>query len=724
MKRDKIKTSQAHRQANDKASTFNPRLRAGGFLLALAVFCWPVLYLFNHIFPLNGQYTAISNDFIALYYRYKLYLLANLAEFRFPLWSPSEAAGFPFYTNPFAQAFYPLNAFLVAWYKIFGGYSPLDHQLFTVLGISIFALGLFMWLKLINKNIRAVLFAVLVMSVSYKVTEIVRFPNAVHTAAWYPWVLYALTRIMFSGSMKEAVKAGALLVLFSVFLCTAGYPYYVYYSVFLVLPYLLAFLVKPLRAGLFGERAVSLKRAATTLVLAGLTASLLCAPYLAGIRQLMSQTIDRAGKDFQYSTHHIFNFEDTVGSLVYPPASSTEGWYFFSITALLIIAVYLFGRRGATGGKDTERPGSIPADTGSLWVKLFFVIWVGLISYITYGRYSYLFVLLWNYMPGFSSLRVWGRLNIILVPILAWLLSIAYSHFTRVVCNRDIAVSGLRRGAAEMVAVVTVYAAVLGAQLYLHLGDIRDEMWTLKNVGIVANEVWFIVYGAVAFVVVLVIMIVGARVRVGRRWLTAATVLMVLVAAVEMRHTGAKTWAYQSKEAPDRFLLDAAKLNETSFEYARVDVTNTISLTPVFNIGVVENWYFARYVSFLKRTVNEAPARKILLGGVDGTKIFFAESIEHPSIESFLQDSMRYRQTGRLVSYDGDEMQWEIDAPVAGYLSFIDNWAPGWKAWVDDQPTQIELLFGTFKSVRLAPGRHKVRFCYQPGLWPAAKQSP
>ncbi len=61
---------------------------------------------------------------------------------------------------------------------------------------------------------------------------------------------------------------------------------------------------------------------------------------------------------------------------------------------------------------------------------------------------------------------------------------------------------------------------------------------------------------------------------------------------------------------------------------------------------------------------------------------------------------------------------------VAGYLSFIDNWDPDWKAWVDGQPVEIELLFGTFKSVRLTPGKHKVRFSYQPGLFLPLKKSP
>jgi uncharacterized membrane protein YfhO len=50
-------------------------------------------------------------------------------------------------------------------------------------------------------------------------------------------------------------------------------------------------------------------------------------------------------------------------------------------------------------------------------------------------------------------------------------------------------------------------------------------------------------------------------------------------------------------------------------------------------------------------------------------------------------------------------------------LSFIDNWEQGWKCFVDDKPAEIELLFGTFKSVHLAAGRHIVRFYYQPALF-------
>jgi uncharacterized membrane protein YfhO len=69
-----------------------------------------------------------------------------------------------------------------------------------------------------------------------------------------------------------------------------------------------------------------------------------------------------------------------------------------------------------------------------------------------------------------------------------------------------------------------------------------------------------------------------------------------------------------------------------------------------------------------------------------------------------------------LISYNGDELVWELDMPVNGYFSFIDNWDPYWKAYVDDKETPIKLLFGTFKSVPLTPGKHRVIFRYEPTL--------
>jgi len=197
--------------------------------------------------------------------------------------------------------------------------------------------------------------------------------------------------------------------------------------------------------------------------------------------------------------------------------------------------------------------------------------------------------------------------------------------------------------------------------------------------------------------------------------LTAVLAVLVLVAIVEMRHVGARVWTYQRQTYEERKHFDVVKLNEASFNLRRTDRNDTIAL-PNFSVGVLQNWYFGRYNDFLKETEDELEARRALLGIQDGRKIFFSKSIKHSTAGAFLLDTARYQRPGKLLSYTGDELMWEINAPTDGYLSFIDNWDRGWKVFVDEKETDIEPLFGTFKSVRLAPGHHRVRFSYQPGL--------
>jgi D-arabinose 1-dehydrogenase-like Zn-dependent alcohol dehydrogenase len=46
-------------------------------------------------------------------------------------------------------------------------------------------------------------------------------------------------------------------------------------------------------------------------------------------------------------------------------------------------------------------------------------------------------------------------------------------------------------------------------------------------------------------------------------------------------------------------------------------------------------------------------------------------------------------------------MALRIDAPTAGYVSYIDNWDPDWRATVDRQPVAVEQVLGTFKAVAI-----------------------
>lgn len=74
-------------------------------------------------------------------------------------------------------------------------------------------------------------------------------------------------------------------------------------------------------------------------------------------------------------------------------------------------------------------------------------------------------------------------------------------------------------------------------------------------------------------------------------------------------------------------------------------------------------------------------------------------------------------QASGTVKVTRDEpnlVQFEVEAPEAGYLFQADTWYPGWTAYVDGVPAEILHANYLFRGLRLSPGRHSVKFVYFP----------
>ncbi|MCE5185853.1 MAG: YfhO family protein [Planctomycetaceae bacterium] len=664
---------------------------------------------------MNGRYLAMGNDFIPFYYNYKVYLLAHLANGHFPLWSPSEAAGFPFFSSPLTQSFYPFNLLLVAWYKLRGGYDPIDHQLFTLAGLSIFGLGLYYWLKQISASRLAVLFSVLVMTVSFRLTETMRFPNGIHTAAWYPWVLYALTALTTGENMKKAAWPCFVLFFSTICMCTAGYPYFLYYSIFLFVPYWIL-LLTPLCKQLTPATVLHRKRMFFLSVASGTAATLVCAPYLIAVKRLMSQTVNRAGTSWHHSTYYNFDFVDTIGSLIYPPLAQWEGWYFFSITGILLIALLLIVC--VTSRKRTLPVGPMQERLSHwrLWTAVL-VIWIAICSSISYGGESLLFKLLWHSLPGFSSLRVWGRFSIVLVPLIAWLLCIAYDMLEKFILREDISGRAAVKQRPLLFLLATTYFVVLTAQICLYRANLVDPYWKVWGQAFASHRITFIVFGFAAFTAVFMVVAASGYAARLRHWRALVFFVLFVVAAVEMWPVGTRAWSSLQTMSSKPQSIDIDSFYSKAFRNLRANRPGTATSSPVFGTGLSSpNWYFNNYVGFYHATEKDKKNQDILLGAVNGQKVFFSKSTKHPSIRSFLVDALGFSNPGQLVSYNGDVLVWKIDAPQDGYLSFIDNADPYWNVYVNGEKKRLERLFGTFKSVYLSKGTHRVEFRYEPTL--------
>ena len=105
------------------------------------------------------------------------------------------------------------------------------------------------------------------------------------------------------------------------------------------------------------------------------------------------------------------------------------------------------------------------------------------------------------------------------------------------------------------------------------------------------------------------------------------------------------------------------------------------------------------------------PHKTVLLEKVGG-----AEYPEAVSLESSSSGEVE------IKSYRPDSILLTTDAPVPAYLFLSEIFYPGWKAFIDGQPTRILRGNYLFRVIEVPPGSHNIELVYTPftikiGMW-------
>lgn len=144
---------------------------------------------------------------------------------------PQEAAGFDFALNPFTQSFYPLNLFLHYFSFANQTWGVIVQQRFKVLGVSIFSVAFYLIIRKFQENLFISTFTTVAMASSYKLIEILRFPNAVHAIACISWIICSTIYLMQATKRKTRALWLSFLILSSISLIFSGYPYFLAYFI-------------------------------------------------------------------------------------------------------------------------------------------------------------------------------------------------------------------------------------------------------------------------------------------------------------------------------------------------------------------------------------------------------------------------------------------------------------------------------------------------------------
>ncbi len=695
----------------DLIHKIHPKKTHWKILLPVLIFIWPLIIFWQLVLPTRFS-RGIGNDFIPWYYTYKVYLLAHLSRLELPFWSPAEAAGFPFTASPLTQSFYPLNLPFAVYSLFRGGISILSYQTYTILGISIFALGLYMWLSTLRiKPITAGIVSLLI-PISYKLIETARFPNAVHTAAWFPWLLLMLTLLFKIKSIRQTAVWSAAGIVLATLLITAGYPYFVYYLLFLVPPYLLLLTIPNFRKQLINDtKPPRWDLITSSLGVSGLISLLLLLPYLRSMSSLLNQTAHRAGENLTWSTG-VYSADplDFIASAIFPPAAISEGWFYFGFLALLVIIFFLTASL-KNGDEDQKF-------IFSRQLVVFFLIWIALIAYLGWDNnttpFNFFWNLLWNYLPGFNKLRVWSRINILLLPIFSLILARALEYLYQLLKEPD----RLRRSRLEMIVTAVAASGIVGFQKLLNRPEKFSRYWDWMEHG--SPDVYLIL-GLVSTGIFFGLIFTAWRWKIDQSWLPPLLIVCFLFSIFDAVGGQLSPWIWIQPENKHRLTkIHAAWFEENQSRRLpdqRVLENIAIPLDGEYNVWASRiSWHYQRYVDFLKRTDEQEDARQVLLGQTEGQVIFFTSRIDYPYIADFLSDAEALEREHEItiLDFQGDKLTLLVSTSAVGYLSYIDNWDEGWVAAVDGEEIPIELLWGTFKSIPLSPGSHRIEFKYKP----------
>ena len=158
------------------------------------------------------------------------------------------------------------------------------------------------------------------------------------------------------------------------------------------------------------------------------------------------------------------------------------------------------------------------------------------------------------------------------------------------------------------------------------------------------------------------------------------------------------------------YFRNLRKFNVNYFDQFGVDAH-----TKLFDIYFDRNGVFKKNISSeIKQKIN------FFWSLENNNKVFFSEKINYLKPENFVDDVLASKKNNKFdividnQDYNGDEILISFKSNVEGYITFMDNWSPGWKAFINNEEVKLLKLFDAYKSVKTDIGTYKIKFKYDP----------
>ena len=400
--------------------------------------------------------------------------------------------------------------------------------------------------------------------------------------------------------------------------------------------------------------------------------------------------------------------------------------------------------------------------------KLFFAGAAGLSLILAFGKYTPLFFLLYKVIPGVSLIRYPVKYLFLASFSLAYLTGAGFEGLIKRVAEGKISKLLLSLvGLLVALGVVNIFSQILREPIFAWLrglypkdlpGFFVEELRLIFdfNLGSLLNLWCFILASAL-------LLYLSARKMISQRIILICFVLLIFadLAAVNMplcRPVSPEVYhqvtpnmeiMLKDKDIFRHFIsLRVETLNRclygTDFDQAMLDNKDKLAanrLVPhhLYDLSGYESIVFMPSHEFIqgfrenidykllsrsnvKYLAFNKPAANPRLKFLKHTRYFYDE------LYFYRDDNYKPRAyvegggAAKILKYSPLEVLIEADLKRSGTLRLSDTYYPGWKAFVDGRETGILRADRVFRAVSLGPGRHLVRFVYDPlsfklGLW-------
>ena len=716
---------------------------------------YSILGLFPFVFlsPFTFKFLEPGNDFELYYFVYKKYIFELIINGHLPFWSPVEASGYSLIYNPLAQfAYVPSWIFYFICYFI-GELSKYNFVIYTIFAISIFNIGLFNFLKSLEFNTSEALVSVLIICMGLKINELLRFPNALHTFAWFPWILYGINLNLHFNNYR---KSFIIISTSTLFILTAGYPYYIFYGILLFSIYFI-FINTFKNKILFKNNylfTTSLFHSFYRTLIPSILGLIIALPWLLKVNQLMSITKGRNMSDINFSYSMNSSSLDQIGSWIFPPYSIAEGWYYNGAIAVFIIlffSILQFINKGLI-------------KKGFTIFILFFLFLFILTFQFSNPKESIIFSYVWDNLDFIKNFRNWIRINIILIPILSIILAYSLQSLLILIQKEN-------KDKIYLYLAIILFSLIICLQIYfinyLDFENTYWDTWQLKRIiiaeeklpyflGLVIklyNNYIYSIFTFLSFIIISIIIIKKKGLKSKKNYNFFILSIVLFLSFIELFALSNLQWAIPYDYYNNGFKPLKLEANYNAHNKSALDDLKSSFLKPrttleksgnntyegntyyrnnkKFNINYINNWgnnshanLFDKYFNengILKNELNNETKKLIkYFYGIDNKsrKFFYSSKINHNDIESFINDTIEYEESKNfkydIIKYNGDILEIDINIEGAGWFTFIDTWDLNWKAYINNEEVKIVKLFEAYKAIKVQEGKSKIRFEYKP----------